>query len=73
MGSMFFLSFIFGLEVFDFTALSPSSLLCSYDEFGRKMYTIAGKEYENFCHKTYTLCQGWKIIFTLGQDWIISK
>jgi hypothetical protein len=55
MDSMFFLSFILGLEVFDFTALSPSSFLCSCDEFGRKIYTIAGKEYGHFYHITYIM------------------
>jgi hypothetical protein len=48
-----FLSFITTLEEFDFTALSPSSFLFSCDEFGSKIYTIAGKEYEHFLHITY--------------------
>jgi hypothetical protein len=73
MDSMFFLSFTFGLEVFDFTALSPSSFPCSCDEFGRKIYTSAGKEYGHFCHITYILCQEWTVIFTLEQDWAMSK
>jgi hypothetical protein len=43
-----FLSFIFGPEIFGFTAQSPSSFLFSCDEFGSKIYTIAGKNMRIF-------------------------